>query len=296
MLCNRLPGSRCRAGTVMAALAFGCSQPIPTAAAQSVSTAQEQLIREYVDAFKPYGMIAVLISIGQEPGDVVERLGEELVHRRDECFSNLRTRESPSSLPNFDLGASAALRLGLGLQQVGEADLRALGVNQVSLRFDQVTVQTVSQGELGQTINRRACPEVAQLIDRDPEALKRGNFLVSQVFLARSIVKINRERSGGGTFSLLRALAARFGLPFRADGGVNLETAQAVELSSARPVPVAFRPAFIRLDPSQPGYRSGPGRPNAPTIVPFNPESEDDVVALSSWIDQQLPTAISPAR
>jgi hypothetical protein len=278
---------------IVAVFLVGVS-PRAALAAQSWTSAQGQLIREYVDVFRPHGMIAVLISIGQAPGDVVDRFGEEFVHRRSECFADLTAQESPSSLPNFDLGAAAALRLGLGLQQIGDAEVQALGENRVILRFDRVTVQTVSQGELRQTINRKACPEIGRLIDKDPEALKEGSFLLGEVFRARSIVRVNQDKGGGGMFSLsgLRALAARLGLRLRAEAGGDLEVAQVVELSSTEPVPVAFRPAFIRLDPSQPGYRSTEARPNAPSIVPFNPDSEDDRLALSSWIDRNLQRAI----
>jgi len=278
--------------TLLAAL-IGCE-----ARAQSGSAVQARLIQEYVDAFKPHGMIAVLIPIGQEPGDVLDKLGEEFVHRRGECFPQLTAQESPSRLPNLDLGASAALRLGLGLDQVGDAELKALGDNQVLLRFDHVMVQTLSQGEMRQAIDRKACPEVASLIDKKPEALESGTLLLGEVFRARSIVRVSRAQGGGGSFSLsgLRTLASRFGLGLKAEGGGEIEAAQAVELSSAEPTPVAFRPAFIRLDPSQPGYRAGEGRQGAPSIVPFNPESEDDRLALNAWIDRNLPTAINGAH
>jgi hypothetical protein len=66
-------------------------------------------------------------------------------------------------------------------------------------------------------------------------------------------------------------------------------------LSNAEPLPVAFRPAFIRLDPSQPGYRAIEGRRDAPSVVAFNPASEDDRLALSSWIERNLPTAMAGA-
>jgi hypothetical protein len=159
-------------------------------------------------------------------------------------------------------------------------------------------VQTVSQGELRQAINRPACPEVARLIDKDPEALKAGTFLLGEVFLARSIARVDRNGGAGGMFSLsgLRALATRFGLKLGAEGGGDLETAQVVQISSNEPLPVAFRPAFIRLDPGKPGYRASEGRPNTPSIIPFNPDSADDRSALTSWIDKSLPTAIGAKR
>src|SRR4051794_38115568 len=83
--------------------------------AQTGATTQQQLIQEYVEAFKPHGMVAVLIPIGQEVGDMLDKLGEEVIHRRSECFANLVPRTTPSRLPSLDLDGSAALRFGLGL-------------------------------------------------------------------------------------------------------------------------------------------------------------------------------------
>ena len=298
MFGNRRPRFLRCAGLLIAVVALVDVPPLSAPVAQSAISLQGQLIREYLEAFKPHGMVAVLDPMGQEPGDVIDRLGEEFVHRRGECFSNLTAQQSPSSLPNFDLGAAAAVRLGLGLPQVGDAELRAFGDDRVILRFDHVTVRTVSQGELRQAIDRRSCPEVARLIDKDPEALKEGTFLLGEVFLARRIIRVNRAGGGGGTFSLsgLRALAARLGLRLRADGGGDLEAAQTIELSSTEPLPVAFRPAFIRLDPNQPGYRSVEGRSDAPSIVPYNSDSETDRLALSSWIERNMPTVTGATR
>lgn len=268
------------------------------ALAQSATSVQAQLIREYLDVFAPHGMVAILDPIGQEAGDVIDKLGEEYIHRRDECFSNLIPRVSPANLPNFDIGAAAAVRLGLGVPQVGDAELHALGDDRVILRFDHVSVQTVSQGQLRQAVNRRSCPEIGRLIDKDPAALKEGTLLLGEVYFASRIVRVNRSSGGGGGLSLsgLRALATRLGLRLRTEAGADLEVAQVVELSNPEPLPVAFRPAFIRLDPTQPGYRSVEGRKDAPSVVQFNPDLEPDRLALSSWIDRNLAPATGSAR
>lgn len=265
---------------------------------QTGAAPQAALIQEYVAAFKPHDIVPVLIPIGQEVGDVVDKLGEEFIHRRAECFGNLTSREEPSRLPNLDLGAEAAVRLGLGLSQIGEADLHALGSNRVIVRFEHVTVQTVSQGALKQTVNAKVCPEVARLINKDPEALKETTFLVGTVFRATSVVRIDRQRQAGaeaGT-SWLTAFAKRFGLKLRAEADANVESAGTVELSNTEPLPVAFRPALIRIDPGQPGYRSAEGRPDRPVIVEFNPDRESDRQALEGWINRQLPQVLSTPR
>jgi hypothetical protein len=104
-------------------------------------------------------------------------------------------------------------------------------------------------------------------------------------------------RGGKGTFSLqaLRAFAARFGLGLGTEAGANLETTQVVELISERSLPVALRPAFIRLDRTEPGYRAG-AEFQIPVVVPFDSESWEDRLALSSWIDRELPKVVSHRR
>jgi hypothetical protein len=172
MLLDHTNRSRLGGGVILCTALLTYGQAAIAADVQSVAPLGEQLKQEYVDAFSPLGMIAVLIPIGQEPGDVLDRLGEEFVHRRDECFPNLRAHESPSSVPYVEIGASAALRFGLGLRGIGDAELSAFRDNLATLRFDSVTAQTVAQSELRQTVNRQTCPEIAQLVDRSPRPSK----------------------------------------------------------------------------------------------------------------------------
>lgn len=190
----------------------------------------------------------------------------------------------------FDLGASAAARLGLGLRQIGEANLRAFGGRHVVLRFDQVTAETVSQGALRQALNRVACPELARLVDKDPASLRDDVFLIGEVFRARRILRIDGTAEAGGNVVVdgLKALAAKFGLRLRAEGGGNLENAQTIELGTEEPLPAAFRPAFIRVDPGQPGYFRAPGESvDRVTIRDFSPNRESDRDALNGWVDRQ---------
>jgi hypothetical protein len=257
----------------------------------SVAATQDQLIAEYLDAFRPHAMVPVLIPLGQQAGDVMDRLGEEFVSRRAECFTDLAVQQVPSSLPNLDLGAAAAARLGLALPQMGEADLRAFGGRRVVLRFERVTVETVSQGALRQSIKRQACPELARLIDKEPASLRDNVFLIGEVFRARRILRLDRSARGSGNITLdgFKALAARFGLRLRAEGGGDLESAQTVELGTEEPLPAAFRPAFIRIEPGQPGSFRAPGEAvDRVTIRDFSPNRESDRDALNAWINRQV--------
>jgi len=270
-------------GVCIAAMAAICP-------AWPVTPAQDQLAAEYLDAFKPLGMVPVLIPLGQEPGDVMDKLGEEFVRRRSECFSGLAVQQAPSSLPNLDLTSAAAARLGLGLRQVGEAELKALGGRRVVLRFDRVVVVTVSQGALRQAVNRSACPELGRLLDKDPASLQDNVFLVGEVFLARRILRLDRSAEAGGNVMLdgIKALAAKFGLRLRTEVGADLQSAQTIELSTEEAVPAAFRPAFIRIAPGQPGYFRAPGeRVDRTTIRDFSPNRESDRDALNAWMDRQ---------
>lgn len=266
------------------------------ASPQSAAT-QEQLMREYVEAFRAHELVPVLIPMGHEVGDVLDRLGMEFIRRRDECFAGLAPREQPSRLPNIELGALAAIRLGLGLDRLGEADLRAVGSSRFILRFENVTLETVSQGQLQQAVRAEACPDVARLVNKDPQALAQTSFLVGTLIRARSVVRIERDRQGGGNVSTswLTAFAERFGLRLRLSGGTTLEAARTVEFGSDAVLPVGFRPALIRVQPGEPGYRSG-SQAAAPAIVEFNLADPASREALDGWITRQADSTLPGAR
>jgi hypothetical protein len=258
----------------------------------TIMTSQQRLIVDYLDAFKPHGMVPILIPLGQEAGDVVDRLGEEFICRRADCFDNLTPREAPSSLPNLDLGTSAAAYFGLGISQVGEAELSAMGGNRVILRFDQVTVETVSQVALRQTLRPDACPDVARLLAKDPTSLADGIVLLGQVFRARRVMRLEKRREVKANFVLsgLQAIAEAFGLRLRAAAGGDLKSADIVELGTTKAVPVAFRPAFIRIHPGQPDTFRAINDPNSlgPTLSEYDPNRDTDVAALAAWMERQL--------
>jgi hypothetical protein len=282
---------------VWAALLF--AWPSAVALAEPDASSQGPLIAEYVNAFKPHAMIPVLIPLGQAAGDVMDKLGEEFVSRRADCFQDLPAQEAPSSLPNIELSSSAAAKLGLGLAQIGDADLSAIGKQSIVMRFDRVVVETVSQFALRNAVRRDRCPDLARLIDKDPASLRDGVFLIGEVFQARRILRLDKSRQGSGGFSIdgIKALAARFGLRLRAEGSVDLESAQTVELGTSEALPVAFRPAFIRVEPGLPGYFRAPGESvDRPTIREFNDVRESDRQALDAWADRQLSRLLQARR
>jgi hypothetical protein len=253
---------------------------------------QQRLIAEYVEAFKPHGMVPILIPLGQEVGDVMDRLGEEFICRRADCFANLTAREAPSTLPNIEVGAAAAAHFGLSVSQIGEAELRAMGGNRVILRFDDVAAEAVSQAAFRQSLRPDACPEVARLLAKDPDSLQDGVVLLGQVFRARRIMRLERKREATGNFVLegLQSMAERFGLRLRAAGGGDVKSAETVELGTTKSLPVAFRPAFIRIEPGRPAaFRSVDEQADRPVLREYSGDRDSDVAALGAWMDRQLP-------
>jgi len=252
---------------------------------------QHQLIAEYLDAFKPHGMVPILIPLGQEAGDVMDRLGEEFICRRTDCFTDLTPRESPSALPNLELGTAAAAHFGLRVSQVGEAELRAMGGNRVILRFDNVTAEAVSQAAFRQSLRPDACPDIARLLAKDPDSLQDGIVLLAQVFRARRIMRLEKRREAKGGFALsgLQAMAERFGLRLRAAAGGDLKRAETIELGTTESLPVAFRPAFVRIEPGQlASFRAVDEPADRAVLHEFSAGRDSDVAALGAWMDRQL--------
>jgi hypothetical protein len=162
----------------------------------------------------------------------------------------------------------------------------------VILRFDNVTAEAASQVAFRQSLRPDACPDVARLLAKDPDSLQDGIVLLGQVFRARRIMRLERRREAKGNFVLsgLQAMAERFGLHLRAAAGGDVKSTETIELGTTKPLPVAFRPAFVRIEPGQPAsFRAVDEPVDRPVLREYSAERDRDVAALSAWMDRQLP-------
>jgi hypothetical protein len=238
-----------------------------------------RLEHEYAAAFLPYGLVPVLLPRGQDVGDVIARLDGSYVARGDECFPGLMPREALSSLVAVDVSWSAAAQLALGVEAVAAAEAQGRLENHVQVRFEQVRSRSASLTQLRQHVKPAVAPEVALLLAADPKELAKSPdwLLVGEVLTAVTVVRVTRSRKAGGKADL-SILQRIFGAGAKAQVGGDLAKDETAEIRTTEPVPVAFRPACIKVTPEIAGeFRSV-------SLSEFNPKDETHREALSAWV------------
>jgi hypothetical protein len=251
---------------------------------------RQRLEREYGSVFLPHGLIPVLLPLGHEVGDVVAAHGRGFVSRQGDCFSNLVPGDAVSNLMAVELTWSAAAHIALGTEGVGDAEARGNADDLVQVRFEDVHARTVSRYQLRAALRPDACPEVRALLEGSASDVAKPDWLlIGQVITARSVVRIRRKRTGQAKLSFLQGLAERFGLRAHAEAGGELSHAENAEVSTTSPLPVAFRPAVVRISPEV-VQRFRERAALVPSIEQFNADNEAHRNVLELWFEQGLRT------
>lgn len=243
-----------------------------------------RLEHEYAAAFLPYGLVPVLLPRGQDVGDVIARLDGGYVARGDECFPGLVPREASSSLTAVDVSWSAAAQLALGVEAVVAAEAQAHVENRVQVRFEQVRSRSASLTQLRQHVKSGVVPEVAMLLTADSVEFEKAPdwLLIGEVLTAVTVVRVTRSRAAGGKADL-SFLQRIFGAGAKAKVGGDLAKDETAEIRTMEPLPVAFRPARVKVTPEIAGeFRDL-------SLSQFDANNEAQRGALSAWVARSLP-------
>jgi hypothetical protein len=138
-----------------------------------------------VDYFARLNYVPVLVNRGYTVGDVVEVDGVNFYARTLRCFPRLKPPEPvQTALTDVFETSKAGVSFGLRLKQLFDSSAAADLLNQLRIRFSDVTVVSVARLDLKDALDRPACPEVAPLVDATVTAVDRNKkpfFVVSEV-------------------------------------------------------------------------------------------------------------------
>jgi hypothetical protein len=263
-------------------LVFGALVLIPGPAyAQDVRVYVTQL----VDYFSTFSWLPILVSKGQKLGDVQAIGDQSLLQRASDCFPNLRT-------PNVDrptLPLTMALDttnagLALGLDRLLGAKLAASGVEKVTVRFTDVTVETVYLADLVAALSP-ACESLRPYLTTGRRLVlfgKAGQVISTVVrakreFAFQSTAGVDLSVVMNDLKSLLGpALANAVPIDAKLEAEMKLASRRGIFASSAAPEIVAFQPTHILSS----GTLGGPATERAD--VPFDPKNPVHLEMLKS--------------
>jgi hypothetical protein len=198
-----------------------------------------------IDYFKPQNYLPVIFNRGYSVGDVINVDGVDFYARSPRCFPKL-TLPAPVSATLSDIVETGAadMSLGLKLWHILGAGADADLVRSIRIKFADVTSVSAALVDLREALDRRACPEIAPLVDGTITAVDRNQrpfFVVSDVVYGKREVQLELKASAD-----LHAKTERIGHEI---GDANLKmTASAdgaVTLKSDVAVPIAVRPVTV---------------------------------------------------
>ena len=218
------------------------------AAAASPASAEDSFQRfrgVLVDYFAEQGYLPVIVDRGYRVGDVVNVDGVNLFARATTCFPKLKVPAPvKSSLPDVVRVDDAGMSFGLRLRQMFDSSVGVDLARRIEIKFTEVSVTSVSLLELRAALDRKACPDIAPLVDGTLAPMQpneRPYFVVSEVLVGQREAKLEFARRADlavKTQELMR-VAATADQPVRAsgDGVVNLVSKVAA--------PIALKPVTV---------------------------------------------------
>jgi hypothetical protein len=197
-----------------------------------------------IDYFENFGLVPVLATRDFAVGDVIEADGINFHGRGSSCFPSLTvpaptSQNLPGSLETNAIGVDA----GFSLRRVFSADAQANLLHHVDIRFSEVTSSETDLKSLRAALDRKACPEIAPLVDGTPTELKKGEepfFVVSAVYFGKPQATVEVADK-----AKLDAEVTRIGQIGEGRFTAMADSGSTVVLRSDRPMPIALRPVTI---------------------------------------------------
>jgi hypothetical protein len=161
-------------------VAIACSSPC-----WAQPSAVESFRNALIDYFAQLNFVPVLINRGYRVGDVVEADGVNFYARASRCFPRLRPpKPVHTALADVLQTNSAGVGFGLKLKQIFDSSAGADLVKRIQIKFSDVSVVSVARLDLKDALDRKACPEIAPLVDAtiaEVDRNRRPAFVVSEV-------------------------------------------------------------------------------------------------------------------
>jgi hypothetical protein len=198
-----------------------------------------------VDYFARQNYVPVLVNRGYTVGDVVEADGVNFHARSVRCFPHLKTpKPTPTSLTGIVESSSAGMSFLLKLKQIFDSSAGANLAKRITIKFSDVSVVAVSLLDLRDALDRKACPEIAPLVDSTITAVDRNNkpfFVVSEVLSGKRDATLTLTDQAN-----LQAHAANITQQV-ADAQVKVEVTNGgiITLKSEVIAPIALKPVTV---------------------------------------------------
>jgi hypothetical protein len=117
--------------------------------------------------FGQFHLAPIIIPQGERVGDIIDVINATLIASADDCFPNLKPRQSSSQLPTIVISSEKELAAALGAGTIAEASGEVRAARTFTLDFEDVRVERVSLLQLRSALktNVPECNSIRPFID-----------------------------------------------------------------------------------------------------------------------------------
>ncbi len=117
--------------------------------------------------FGQFHLAPIIIPEGERVGDIIDVIDATLIAPADDCFPNLKPRQSSSQLPTIVISSEKELAAALGAGAIAEASGEVRAARTFILDFEDVRVERVSLLQLRSALktNVPECNSIRPFID-----------------------------------------------------------------------------------------------------------------------------------
>ncbi|MCK1578680.1 hypothetical protein IVB03_03540 [Bradyrhizobium sp. 168] len=226
--------------------------------AKAQSRSQDSLIADYHAALDKHFLklknsAIPLYMSSYRLGDVWDAPMSRLLEDGARCFGSLTIRSDADTIPDFVFKEEASVGLMLRLKAIFDITASGTDAAIVTVRFEDVTQESVSEGDLRRNFSQAACPFLEPVVAGKPLDLNSElPVVVGRLYRGKRKITINYVDGAKADAKIHALTGALANASVEAQAQYGLE--RRLTVIDKESVPLAFAPAFI---PSRSGNKLG---------------------------------------
>jgi hypothetical protein len=223
----------------------GLLQLVGLSPTSSTAGSLSESMRPLIQYFDDLKLVPVIVPRDQKVGDVYDLNTLQFIHNQKDCFPNLQTKTTPSSLPSLTDVSKESAFISMDIPIVMGTKLSASVAEKATISFSNVFVTYATQDQLHDAFNKQACADLEPTLDgqakrwfsSDPQFL-----VIGEIYVGTRIAQLQLEQ---GVDADVSSAFASGGVPIQVSLGSKADARDQITLQSTRPFPIAVRPAFV---------------------------------------------------
>jgi hypothetical protein len=203
-------------------------------------------------------------------GDIWDPSMIHLLESSEHCFKHFEIRTESDTIPSISFKQEAAVGFFFSFKSLFDSSAKANDSAIVTVAFDEVVQEIVTEGDLRRAYDREACPILRATINGDEvETGKEIPVIIGRLYRGKRKITITYSDAASAKAKVSDLAGKLSGAAVQIEGSGALE--RSLVATDQNTIPIAFAPAFVPMRRS--GISQGGSEEGAPTYAwtPYDP-------------------------